>query len=530
LKRPKFWKDIIFTKIIKTFKLNSENNKRIAKNTMMLYFRMILTMLLTLYTSRVILNILGVEDFGIYNVVGGFVTMFGFLNSAMASATQRFLAFEIGKEDKIQLRNVFSMSVNIHFLIAFLILILAETVGLWFVNTQLTIPPERMVAARWVYQFSILTLMVNMVSVPYNAMIIAHERMNVFAWVSIAEVSLKLFIVFMLQWFGFDKLKLYAILIFAVALLIRLIYGIYCNQKFSESKFRYYWDKPLFITLTSYAGWNLWGNAASVIMDQGINVLLNIFFGPIINAARAIAVQVKSAINQFVTNFQMALNPQIIKSFASNDLKYMHTLIFQGAKYSFFLMFILSLPILIETEQILKLWLKQVPEYTVILTRLVIINILIDSISGPLMTAAQASGKIKLYQSAVGGLLILNLPVSFLFLKIGFSPEITVYVNICISTLALYCRLKIISPLVNLRISNYINEVVLKIIPISLFGIIVPIWVLYSVEESIFRLFISSVTSVVSTTTFIYLIGFKKTEKQFITYKIRQFIAKHNSR
>lgn len=487
-------------------------------------------MLVTLYTSRIILNTLGVEDFGIYNVVGGFVTMFGFLNNAMASATQRFLAFEIGRNDKTQLRNVFSMSVNIHFLIAILILILAETVGLWFLNTQLTIPAERMEAARWVYQFSILTLMVNMVSVPYNAMIIAHERMNVFAWVSIAEVSLKLFIVFMLQWFGFDKLKLYAILIFAVALLIRLLYGIYCNLKFSESKFRYYWDKPLFKTLTGYAGWNLWGNAAGVIMDQGINVLLNIFFGPIINAARAIAVQVKSAINQFVTNFQMALNPQIIKSFASTDLHYMHQLIFQGAKYSYFLMFILSLPVLIETEQLLRLWLKQVPEYSVIFTRLIIINILIDSISGPLMTAAQSSGKIKLYQSVVGGLLILNLPMSFLFLKLGFSPEITVYVNICISILALFCRLKIISPLVNLRISNFINEVILKILPLSFFSIILPIGVIYSVEESIFRLLISSVTSVVSTTTFIYFIGLKKTEKQFITYKIRHFIAKHNSK
>ena len=486
-------------------------------------------MLVTLYTSRIILNTLGVEDFGIYNVVGGFVTMFGFLNNAMASATQRFLAFEIGRNDKTQLRNVFSMSVNIHFLIAILILILAETVGLWFVNTQLTIPAERMEAARWVYQFSILTLMVNMVSVPYNAMIIAHERMNVFAWVSIAEVSLKLFIVFMLQWFGFDKLKLYAILIFAVALLIRLIYGIYCNQKFSESKFRYYWDKPLFKTLISYAGWNLWGNAAGVVMGQGVNILLNIFFGPIVNAARAIAFQIKTAVNQLVQNFQMALNPQIIKSFASNDLKYMHTLIFQGAKYSFFLMFILSLPILIETEQILRLWLKQVPEYTVIFTRLIIINILIDSISGPLMTAAQASGKIKLYQGVVGGLLILNLPISFLFLKLGYSPEITIYVSIGISIIALFSRLLILRNLVRIKVKSFLLETVVKVIVVSSISIILPLGIYFIIEQSMLRFLIIGFSSVTSSIICILFIGLNKGERIYIIkslYKINKRIFK----
>ena len=221
-----------------------------------------------------------------------------------------------------------------------------------------------------------------------DLIIIAHERMNVFAWVSIAEVSLKLLIVFMLQWFGFDKLKLYAVLVFSVSLVIRLIYGLYCKYNFKESKFRFFWDKPLFRTLMSYAGWNLWGNAASVIMGQGVNILLNIFFGPVVNAARGIAYQVRGAVQQFVGNFQMAMNPQIIKLYASDNIQQMHQLIFRGAKYSFFLLFIMSLPILLETEIILRLWLKTVPEYTVIFTRLIIVNILIDSISGPLMTAS----------------------------------------------------------------------------------------------------------------------------------------------
>lgn len=491
----------------------------------MLYFRMILTMLVSLYTSRVVLNTLGVEDFGIYNVVGGFVTMLGFLNSSMASATQRFLAFEIGRGDREQLRNVFSMSVNIHFFIVFIILILAETVGLWFVNTQLTISAGRMGAAQWVYQFSILTLMVNMVSVPYNAMIIAHERMNVFAWVSIVEVCLKLFIVFMLQWFGFDKLKLYAVLTFCVSLIIRFIYGIYCSKNFKESKFRYFWDKSLFKTLVSYAGWNLWGNAAFILKSQGVNVLLNIFFGPVVNAARGIAYQVRSAINQFVTNFQMAMNPQIIKSYAVNDLKYMHQLIFRGAKYSFFLLFTLSLPILLETEQILRLWLKTVPEYTVIFTRLVIINVLIDCISGPLMTAAQASGKIKLYQSAVGGLLILNLPVSYLFLKVGFQPQVTMYISIGISILALMLRLLILKNLVKLKLENFFYQVVLKITVVSFIAVVIPLLFYILMDTSIHRFIIVVLTAIVSSLNVIFFLGLSSEEKIYFINGLKKLKA-----
>lgn len=492
----------------------------------MLYIRMLLTMAVSLYTSRIILNTLGVEDFGIYNVVGGFVTMFGFLNSAMASATQRFLSFEIGKKDFKQLGNVFSMSVNIHLLIAFIILILAETIGLWFLNTQLTIPPERLIAAKWVYQFSILALIVNMLSVPYNAAIIAHERMNIFAWVSIIEVSLKLLIVFMLQWFGFDKLKLYAILVFSVSLFIRMIYGIYCSRNFKESRFRIYWDKQLFKTLASYAGWNLWGNIAAVIMGQGINVVLNIFFGPVVNAARGIAFQVRAAMNSFVQNFQMAMNPQIIKSYASGDHKYMHQLIFQGAKYSFFLLFMLSLPVLLETEYILKLWLKTVPEYTVIFTRLVLINILIDSISGPLMTAAQATGKIKLYQGVVGGLLILNLPISYLFLHWGYPPQITLWISIGISIIAFLSRLAIVSPLVKLSIKGYLQEVILRILPVFLFSPILPLLMRKAMEGSVNRFILVGITALFSITIVTYITGLTKPERTFFIQKVKLLLEK----
>jgi len=368
-----------------------------------------------------------------------------------------------------------------------------------------------------------------MVSVPYNAMIIAHERMNIFAWISIIEVSMKLLIVFMLQWFGFDRLKFYAILMFGVALLIRFIYGIYCSRKFSESKFHFYWDKPLFKTLTSYAGWNLWGNSADVVMSEGVNILLNIFFGPVVNAARGIAYQVRGAANQFVRNFQIAMNPQIIKSFATDDLKNMHQLIIQGAKFSYYLLFTLTLPIIIETEIILKLWLRTVPEYTVIFTRLVLINILIDSISGPLMTAAQASGKIKLYQSVVGGLLILNLPFSYLCLKIGFSPEVTIYISISISIIALFLRLLIVKHLVHLQILDFIKKVILKSFIVSIISTIPPLIYSTIVNSSFFRLLIVSFFSVIITLNVIYLIGLNKNEKSYISKIVTNTYSKFKS-
>lgn len=494
---------------------NSESNKRIAKNTGMLYIRMLLIMAVSLYTSRIVLNALGVEDFGIYNVVGGFVTMVGFLNSSMSSATQRFLSFEIGRKDFTQLAKVFNMSVNIHVIIALLILIIAETIGLWFVNTQLSIPAERIEAAQWVYQFSILSFCVSVVSVPFNAIIIAHERMNVFAWVSIIEVSLKLLIVFILQWFGFDKLKLYAILILVVSLIIGFIYGLYSNRNFLESKLQFLWDSLLFKKLMSFSGWNLLGDMAYTFYGQGLNILLNIFFGPTVNAARGITYQVVGAVNSFVRNFQMAMNPQIIKSFSSNDTTYMQQLIFRGAKYSFFLLFIITLPIFLETETILKLWLKTVPEHTIIFTKLVIIIILIESVSGPLTTAAQATGKIEFYNIVVGGLMLFILPISYLFLKLGFPPDVVFYIGIIFSIIALFARLMIIQNLVQIKIKVFLINVVIKTIIVSFVAIIFPLTINLLMKVSFYRFFLVSFTSIISTIGTIYLIGLNKNEKDY---------------
>ena len=497
---------------------NSENSKRIVKNTSMMYVRMLLTMAVSLYTSRIVLNTLGVVDFGVYNVVGGIVMMFSFLNSSMSSATQRFLSFELGKRDYVRFSKVFSMSVNIHSIIAILIFILAETIGLWFLNAKLVVPAERMVAANWVYQFSVFAIMLSIMNVPYNAVIIAYERMDVYAYISIVEVVLKLMIVFALEWIGLDKLKLYSALVFCVGTIVFFIYRIYSKRNFSETNYHFFWDKPLFVTLMNYAGWNLFGNIAAVTMGQGINIMLNLFMGPAVNAARAIAFQVNSAVSGFVSNFQLALNPQIVKSYAAEDLKYMHQLIFQGSKYSFFLFFAISLPIILETEYILKIWLKVVPEYTIIFTQLVILNILIDTLSGPLITAAQASGKIKVYQGVIGGLLLFILPVSYIFLKNGFEPQITHLISIVISLISFIIRLIILKKLVQLKITDFLFEVFLKTFLVSSFAVVLPLLVRWFFAESLQRFIIVSITSLVSAFVTIYKIGLNQSEKVILLH------------
>lgn len=522
------------------------SNKKIAKNTILLYFRMLLMMGVTLYTSRIVLNTLGVVDFGIYNVVGGVVVMFSFLNSAMSSATQRFLTIELGKNDYDQLKKVFSMNVNIHAVIALIILILAETIGLWLLNAKLVIPVERMNAANWVYQFSILAFMLTVMGVPYNAIIIAHERMNVYAYVSIIEVVLKLIIVFALVWFSYDKLKLYAILIFCVAVIVWVIYKSYCKRNFSESHYVFFWDKSLYKTLMNFAGWNIFGNLAHVAAGQGVNILLNIFFGPVVNSARGIAYQVNGAVNGFVRNFQIALNPQIFKSYAADNRMYMHQLIFQGSKYSFFLLLFITLPILIETETVLRWWLKIVPEYTILFCRLVLINTLIDCISGPLMTAAQATGKIKKYQAVVGTVLLLIIPISYVFLKQGLPPEITLYVSISISIMALFTRLFIISPLVKLSILEFIRIVLARVLLVSVVSVVFPLMVKhsvtyeliqyislyfpllmkYSVNQEFVRFLAVCMVSIPSIAISIYWLGLRKEERIFMKSKVRQLFVK----
>lgn len=484
-------------------------------------------MLVSLYTSRVVLNVLGVENYGTYNVVGGVVTMFGFFNGAMSSATQRFLSFDLGRGDYVQLRRTFNATQLIHIGIALLIFLLAETIGLWFVNTQLNLPEGRMEAARWVYHFSVLSFMISIIQVPYNAVILARERMSVYAYMSILEVLLKLLIVFMLTWIAFDKLKLYGILLFAVSFIVASIYRIYCLKQFDETRFELIKDKVLYKTLISYSGWNLFGNIAAVAKGQGVSIILNIFFGTVVNAAQGVANQVSAAVTSFVGNFQMASNPQIIKSYAAEDKAYMANLVIRTSKFSFYLLFILTLPVMLEIEYILKLWLKIVPNYTAIFTILILINALIDTVSGPLMTSLQATGKIKVYQSVVGILLILILPISYLFFKLGFPPETTFFVSICISIVAFIFRLLLTKKQIpEFSIRQFLQEIVIRNIPIILLSVLITWLIQINMHPGFTRLIIVTFTSLCITTITIYLIGLKSNEKTFVSEAMTAFITK----
>lgn len=505
----------------------SSNNKRIAKNTLLLYFRMLLTMVVSLYTSRVVLQTLGVEDYGIYNVVGGVVTMFAFINTAMSSATMRFMAFELGSGNNEKLHRVFCTSIGIHAIISLLIFLLAETIGLWFLNTYMTIPEARMDAAHWTFHLSVLSTIVLMMSVPYNASIIAHEKMSAFAYISVLEVVLKLAVVYLLVIFDVDKLKLYAILIFSIQLLIRLIYGRYCSRHFAECHYILVYDKYLFKEMTSFAGWSLFGNLAGVAYTQGVNILLNIFFGPVVNAARAVAIQVQAAVQGFVVNFQMALNPQITKTYASGELDQMHRLVFASGRYSFFLLLFLSLPIIIEIDPILSFWLETVPEYTSTFIRLMLCIMMVDALANPLITAAQATGRIKVYQAVVGSILLLIVPFSYIALKLGGQPEIVFIVHFLMVVLAQIARLIMIRPMIQLSLKTYFMEVVMRIACVVLVAIMMPIGGYFLLpKDTFYSFFTVCALSIISVSLSVYYLGIGNSERTFVREKIKDFKLK----
>lgn len=507
----------------------SVNNKRIAKNTLLLYMRTLFIMLVTLYTSRVVLNTLGVTDYGVYNVVGGVVAMFGFINGSMSSATQRYITFALGKGDMKRLQTVFSTSLQIHFLIAALIVVLGETVGLWFMYTQMQIPADRMNAAFWVLQCSIVSTFVMIVSVPYNADIIAHEKMSAFAYVSILEAVLKLAIVYALVISPFDKLVFYAILILAVQLLIRFCYNHYCNRHFEESKYRHTWDKSLFKEMTGFAGWSMFGNLASVLFGQGLNMLLNVFFGPVVNAARAVAVQVQSAIQQFVTNFQMALNPQITKTYAKGEIDDMHKLIFRSARFSFYLLFFLSLPVLFETNFILTAWLKTVPDNTVVFLRIMICTSLIYTLSNPLMVANQSTGKVRRYQAICGSILLMILPVSYACLKFGCPAYSVFIVHFAMESITQLVRMILLRQLIGIRIMDYIKNVYTRVAAVVVFSVIIPFIIYKDMDDTVLRFFTMCFVCGLSVGTMVYIIGLSKNERMFIKNRINKLTMKHLS-
>ena len=445
---------------------NSENNKRIVRNTAALYVRMLLMMAISLYTSRVVLQTLGVVDYGIYNVVGGVVTMIAFLNGALSTATQRYLNYEMGKGNSDGLSKVFSMSFWCFCMIALAAVIVAETVGLWFVINKLNIPAERADVALWVYHISVLTFVVELLVVPYKASIIAHEKMSVYAYISIAEVSLKLILIYLLVVIDADKLRLYASMMFIATLLICYIDKLYCSRHFAECNVRLVWDRMLFKGLFSFSGWMLVGTITYILSTQGVNMLINIFFGAAVNAARGIALQVSNAINSFVTNFMMAVRPQIVKSYANGEHEYMYKLVFSSSKLSFYLLLIFTTPVFFYAEPVLGLWLDTVPEYTVLFTRLVLISTLVTTFYTPIGYASQASGKIRDYQLTIAAGFLLIFVCTYFLYKLGYGVEWTFYIAILIDIIGLLVRLVLLKKVIDFPLWPYLKTVGVPIVVI----------------------------------------------------------------
>lgn len=487
----------------------------------MLYLRMILLVLIGLYTSRVILAGLGFTDYGIYNVIGGFVSMIGFLNSSLSSASARFVTFDLGKNDLKELTRTFRCAVSIHYLLAFFLLILAETIGLWFFYNKLVIPSYKLNEAFIVYQCSVLTILISIISSPYNSLIIAHEKMGAFAYISIFEAITKLSIAFIIAHTQNYRLSIYAALILLVQVIIRIIYSFYCSKHFPETSWKWLWDKEKSKKIFSYASWTLNGNIAVIGYTQGINVLLNLFFGPIVNAARGIAVQIQNTTSQFCMNFLMATQPQITKSYAVGDYNYMHKLIIYSSKIAFFLMLLIAMPILVNMENILSIWLDKVPQHTASFSRIVLITSMNYALSLPTITAIHATGNIKKFQIIEGSLLLSVVPIAYILLKLfKINPEQVLITYLVIESITQFVRVYIVYPKVGLSFKHYIKQIIYPILFVTIPTGLICFLLYLLTDKSFYHTLLNALACILCTGTFIYFLGLKKNEKEFILKKI----------
>jgi len=485
-------------------------------------------MLVSLYTVRVVLNTLGVRDYGIYNVVAGVVTMFGFLSGAMATASQRYFSFELGRGDFEQLKKLFCLSLIIYALIAAVVLLLSETLGLWFVSNKLVIPVERKAPALWVYQFSAISFLFTLLTAPYMAMIIAHEDMKIYAYISIVEVLLRLGTIFILRFILWDKLIVYGMLMLIVTAINTSAYRIICNKKYPECAFSFYWNKGLFKEITSYTGWNLFGASAGVFKNQIMNILLNQFFNPIVVAARSIAAMTENATTSFSQNFNTAMRPQLIKCYAAGEKEEMLSLMFRGSKGTYLLVYLFVLPFVLEMPMVLTLWLKNPPEYAVLFTRLALFDVLVNSVSFPLMTAAQATGRIKLYQSVVGGILLLNVPVAWIILFMGAPAYSIMIVSIIFTCIANIVRLFILKQLIDYSVWQFIKTVYIPVSVISAASAVIPVMCFYFLAQNIVRLCLVMVLSIISAGVHSYFIALNKNERRKVRSVISKYCFKEN--
>ncbi|MCQ2163467.1 MAG: lipopolysaccharide biosynthesis protein [Bacteroidales bacterium] len=505
----------------------SESSGRIARNTLLLYFRMILLLVIGLYTSRVILQTLGTDDVGIYNVVGGVVTMFAFLNSAMVGVSQRYITFSLGKGDPEASRKVFSTVMAMHIAIAAIVLVVGEAGGLWLLNHRMVIPPDRAGAAFWVFQSSMLSLLFMMVSVPYNGAIIAHEKMEAFAYISLFDAGAKLAIAFLIGFMKSDRLIIYAILLLAVQVIDRIVYGIYCRKHFEECRLGAKVDRNLFREMLGFGGWNMFGSLASVGMTQGVNVLLNIFFGPAVNAARSFAVQIESCVTGFVSNFQTAINPQIIKNYASDSKERMHSLVFSSGRYSFYLLLMIALPLILKADYVVTLWLKTPPEHTASFIRIIMLTALVNTMSGAVNIASQATGDVRKVQVTVGSVLLSIVPVAYLALKLGAPAEAVFITCLLITAAAQLIRLWIVCPMIGMRKRDYFRNVYLPVAKVAAPAAIAGTLIHAALPKDDFATLAATVAICIAVTAAcIYFLGIGKAEKEFLKDRLSSILGK----
>ena len=502
------------------------SNKRIAKNAIMLYIRMFLSMIVGLYTSRVVLNVLGVEDYGIYGIVGGVVAMMGFLNASMAGATSRFITFELGKGNIQRLKDTFSSALIIHIGIAIVIFILAETVGLWFLNNKLVIPENRLVAANWVYQMSILSAMLSITQVPYNACIIAHEKMTIYAYIEILNVTLRLIIVYLLVIGDFDKLILYAILTLVVSAIIMMTYRIYCIRKFQECHFHWIWNKEIICPLLSFSGWDLYGNMCATARPQGTNFLINIFFGVILNAASSIATTVSGVISGFSHNIIQAFRPQIIKQYAQNNIPQMQKLVENAITYTSLFMGCFVIIFLIEAEYILKLWLKDVPSYAVVFCQITLISNFLGLINAVICIVIHATGNIKKISIITGSVFLLNIPIVYVCFKLGLAPQWAYYTSVFTYILIIISNISIAKyQVANLHVSKIISKIIIVII--VLISVLISSYIIsLQFNPNFVRLTILTLFTAILLSVITYIFFIDKETKNKINCRFKHIIYK----
>lgn len=495
---------------------------------MLLYIRMLVLMLISFFTARVTLNALGVEDYGINNVVGGLVSLFSLFTNSMTAATSRFITFTLGENEDVKLNRVFSTSINLHMIFALIIIVLLEAGGVWFLNHKMVIPAEKMIAANWVFQFSILGFAISLISIPYNACIVAHERMSAFAYMTILDGVFKLIIAFSILYFDGTRLILYSLLGLVFTAINRLLYYFYCKRNFKECTYHKIWDTSLNKEIFSFSGWNFIGAASGVLRDQGVNVLLNLFCGPAVNAAQGIAMQVRSVITQFAQNFTTALNPQITKSFAAGERLQSFQMVFRGSRISYFLLMFLGLPIIIETDFILVVWLKLVPDYTVIFVRLMLIYTLVESLSFTMITLMLATGKIRNYQIAVGGCQMLNFPLSYLFLRLGVEPQVTIIISIVVATTCMLLRFVMLRKMVVFPVWDFVKSVLGRVFVVTAVSSPLPWLISWSMQEGWARLLLCVSASFISAGMAIYYIGLTSQERKQLVQLLKNKLSNAN--